>query len=441
MARISRRRLLKISGAGALVARSCGCATMFALGRAPAHAQRAKLHWLRGADFVPASDRLLKTAITAECEKALGIKLTVETVNLTDIQARITSAIQAGAGPDVICAGNNWPQLYAESVADVSDVAEEIGEKQGGYYQVSRAVATVGSKWIAVPWCTIGGRIVYRRSWFEEVGYSEFPQTWEEYRAAGEELKAKGHPLGQTLGHTFGDGPGFWYPYLWSWGGKEIDADGKTVVLNSRETVESVKFAVGFWKDAFDEGGLAWDDSSNNRAFLSGTVSATNNPASIYLEAKLRPNTYLTEKGVPMRDDAMHAPIPRGPGGQFTLPVPFSNVLMSYSKDQKLAKHFVRWVSSKEIFEQWFTSQQGFANGATLDWERDPVWEVDPNMLSFKGIPRTGHLAGYAGTPGRAAAEALTKSTIVDMYAKAVQGVPPETSVRLAHEELTKIYA
>jgi multiple sugar transport system substrate-binding protein len=93
---------------------------------------------------------------------------------------------------------------------------------------------------------------------------------------------------------------------LWSWGGKEIDADGKTVVLHSRETVESVKFAVGFWKDAFDEGGLAWDDSSNNRAFLSGTVSATNNPASIYLEAKLRPDAYLTEKGAPMRDDAMH---------------------------------------------------------------------------------------------------------------------------------------
>jgi hypothetical protein len=32
-----------------------------------------------------------------------------------------------------------------------------------------------------------------------------------------------------------------------------------------------VKFMVAFWKDAHDEGGLAWDDSNNNRAFLSGT--------------------------------------------------------------------------------------------------------------------------------------------------------------------------
>ena len=203
----------------------------------------------------------------------------------------------------------------------------------------------------------------------------------------------------------------------------------------------AVKFMVGFWKDAHDEGGLAWDDSSNNRAFLSGTISATNNGASIYLEAKLKPDTYLTEKGTPMQDDTLHAPIPKGLGGQFTLPVTFSNMLMSYSRNQKPAKDFIRWISSKEIFETWFTSQQGFAGGATLHWETDPVWNLDPIMLPFKDVPRTARLAGHAGPPGRASAEALTKYIIVDMYAKAVQGMAPENSVKSAHEELVKIYA
>ena len=50
---------------------------------------------------------------------------------------------------------------------------------------------------------------------------------------------------------------------------------------------------VDFWKDAHDEGGLAWDDTSNNRAFLAGTISATLNGASIYLLAKGKPDTYL----------------------------------------------------------------------------------------------------------------------------------------------------
>jgi len=120
-----------------------------------------------------------------------------------------------------------------------------------------------------------------RKSWFEEVGYAvdKLPGTWDEYRAAGKKLKAAGHPFGQTAGHTFGDAPSFWYPFLWSFGGREIADDKKTVALDSKETVESVKFAVAFWKDCCDEGGLAWDDSSNNRAFLSGTISSSNNGA------------------------------------------------------------------------------------------------------------------------------------------------------------------
>jgi hypothetical protein len=50
------------------------------------------------------------------------------------LQARITSAIQSGTGADIIHAMHNWPQLYVESLADVSDVADEIGGQQGGRF-------------------------------------------------------------------------------------------------------------------------------------------------------------------------------------------------------------------------------------------------------------------------------------------------------------------
>jgi multiple sugar transport system substrate-binding protein len=63
-----------------------------------------------------------------------------------------------------------------------------------------------------MPWAIIGGMIAYRKSWFEEVGSPEFPDTWEKYREVGKKLKAKGRPIGQTLGHTFGDAPTFAYP-------------------------------------------------------------------------------------------------------------------------------------------------------------------------------------------------------------------------------------
>jgi multiple sugar transport system substrate-binding protein len=441
MARITRRRLLKTSGAGAVAAQTGGLAAILATGRAPAVAQETTVHWLRWADFVPASDVLLKGPITQECQKATGIRLKLETINANDLQSRITSAIQSGTGADIIHTLGNWPQLYAESLADAGDVAEEIGKGQGGYYDVSKLVATVGNKWIGVPWAFVGTLVAYRKSWFDEIGYNTFPETWDALRDAGKKLKAKGRPIGQTAGHTFGDAPQWWYPYLWSWGGKEVEADGKTVALNSRETLESVKFAVGFWKDTCDEGGLAWDDSSNNRAFLAGSISATNNGASIYIEAKRKPEAYQTENGTPMWKDILHARMPKGPGGQFNYAGPHTHMLMGYSKNQKAAKDFLRWMHSKPVFAEWFTSQQGYADGATRDWEKDKVWDADPVMLPFRDIPPFGRLAGYAGPPNRKAAEVVTKYIITDMYAKAIQGMPAEAAVQWAHDEIVKAYA
>src|SRR5246127_4425428 len=177
MARIDRRRLLKLSGAAALAATTGGgLAGILASGRAPAYAQATSIHWLRWSDFVPASDQLLKSKIVPQCEKALGIKLNLEMINANDIQARITAAIQSGSGPDIFYVIGNWPQLYVESLSDVSDIAAEIGGVQGGYYDISKAVATVGQKWIGVPWTTGGGLLTYRKSWFTD----KFPQTWDE---------------------------------------------------------------------------------------------------------------------------------------------------------------------------------------------------------------------------------------------------------------------
>jgi len=441
MSGIQRRRFLQISGVGAVAATTGGLAGVLASGRAPAFGQTQTVHWLRWADFVPASDQLLKSKITEQCQRDLGIKLTVETINANDIQARVTSAIQSGSGPDIFYLLQNWPQLYAQSAVDVSDVAEELGKSQGGFYDICKVVGTVGGKWIGVPFCVGGGLVAYRKSWLAEAGATNgFPKTWDEYRAVGKKLKAAGRPYGQTAGHTFGDAPGWWYPYLWSWGGKEVEADGKTVVLNSKETIESVKFAVPLWKETMDEGGLAWDDTNNNRAFLSGSISATNNGASIYLEAKKKPDAYQTEKGTPMKDDILHADIPGGAGGTFNLPGPFTNMLMKYSKNQDAAKKFMTWVSSKPIFDQWFTSQQGYTAGPTKAWEDHPVWNLDPVLAPFKKIPVTGRLLGYAGPPNQKAAEVQTKYIIVDMYAKAIQGMAAEDAVKWAHGELVKVY-
>jgi multiple sugar transport system substrate-binding protein len=189
-----------------------------------------------------------------------------------------------------------------------------------------------------------------------------------------------------------------------------------------------------------DEGGLAWDDTNNNRAFLSGTIAATLNGASIYIEAKRKPDTYQTEKGTPLHLDIQHAVLPKGPAGQFSYHLPMSNMLMAYSKNQKAAKDFLRWVHSTEGYQAWFNSQQGYSVGATKIWEKDPVWDKDPVMQPFRTAARGAYFPGYKGPADRRAAEVVSKYIITDMYAKAVQGMPAADAVKWAHGEVRKIY-
>src|SRR5438477_10252449 len=178
MSRIKRRSVVKLAGSAAAVA-STGMAGILATGRTPAFAQQKTVHWLKWVDFVPATDQMFNKEMMPAAEKALGMKIKLETVNGNDLQPRITAGIQSGAGPDLVMLFNNHPQLYAASLVDMSDVAEAVGKADGGYYPLVKSNSNDGKNWISMPWTIVGGMIAYRKSWFEEIGSPEFPDTWD----------------------------------------------------------------------------------------------------------------------------------------------------------------------------------------------------------------------------------------------------------------------
>ena len=435
---VNRRTFLKTTGVAVGVAG--GSEGILAARRAPAFAQGTKIHWVRWVDFIPESDVELKRQMP-EASKALGAECVLETINANDLQARITAAIQSGAGADIFNFQYNWAHLYQNAVSDVSDVANELGKTEGGFYEVYPPSCQVNGKWLALPHSIVGNAVAYRKSWLREAGANEFPKTWDEARKVFTALKKKGKPYGQTLGHTFGDAPTFTYTMLWAFGGAETDKTGKKVVLSSAGAVESVKFMQTFWKECCDEGGLAWDDTNNNRAFHAGELSATLNGASIYIVAKRQKDKIKDDKGEPMYTDIGHAPLPAGPSGAYLLFLNQSNALMKYSKNQKLAKDFLRWVHKKENYGKWFATQEGYSVGGTKVWENDPMWaKLDEPLKMFRTAARNTRLFGYAGPSTGKATEAFTKYVITDMYAKGVQGMKAEDAVKWAEGELKKVY-
>jgi len=168
---------------------------------------------------------------------------------------------------------------------------------------------------MGMPWAVIGGcRLPQSRG--STSRRDQVPDTWESYREAAKKAsRPRIIRSRQTLAtpsatrraspiRTCGRG---------RQGG---EADGKTVVINSKETVESVKFMTGSWKDGMDEGGLAWGRAQQQPCVPVAGPSATLNGASIYIESLRKPEQYKTEKGERCHKHPARAPA-QGPAGQF----------------------------------------------------------------------------------------------------------------------------
>jgi multiple sugar transport system substrate-binding protein len=404
----------------------------FVIGKAPALAQTRTLHVLQWSSFVPAAD-VVTDQQAADFGKQAGVKVTIEHVNANDLPARATAAIEGRKGPDILQLNNNYPQLYAGGLEDHNQLIAELGGDK--FYPFIMDAVRVDGVVRGVPYIFGGGANTYRKDIFQKVGIDKLPDTWEEHLAAGKKLKKYGMPIGQTLGHTFGDAPGFAYPLLWSFGGMEVDDKGK-VVLNSKETLAAVEFLKEFWFAACDEGGLAWDDSSNNRAFLAETIACTLNGASIYFVAR-----YTPEKAAPgLADKIGHYLMSRGPAGRFHTVGQFSNCITTYSENKEIARDYIRYCHKKEVFEQFLTTNKGYVNGPLPEWQQHPMWEADPAVTIFRELPQYGRNAGYAGPYNRQSAEVWAKYIIVDMFAKVVKGEPPKSSIAWAEQELKNVY-
>jgi multiple sugar transport system substrate-binding protein len=364
--------------------------------------------------------------------KETGAVVNIEFVNANDVQPKVAAAIQAGQGPDIIGMRENWAHIYQEAEVDVSDVAEEIKKKVGDFYPGLDAYSKVNGKYLAVPHDQGSNAVHWRKSWFKEVGAEKYPATYDEWHAVGKKLKANGHPYGQALGHSFGDPPTWAYPLMWAYGGREVDEQGK-VAINSPETIAAVKAMKDNWAAAYDETGLAWDDTANNRAFLAGTISATNNGASIWWVARKDQAPFFDDIGLDL--------MPAGPKGQFLYGGGDYYAVMKYSKNVDAAKEWVRWTMRDDVFMPWFELSGSYVGGVSAKHDEAAPWDKFPPIAQvFKQFGPKVRTIGWPGPPSQKAGLAWSKYIIVDMFAKACQGDTPEAAVAWAESELKQVY-
>ncbi len=387
---------------------------------------------LQWSSFIPDADPFFKKQIEDGFMKETGAVVNIEFVNANDVQPKTAASIQSGSGPDVIGMRENWAHIYAEAEVDVTDVAEEIKQKYGDFYPGLDSYSKVNGKYMAVPHDQGSNAVHWRKDWFKDVGVEAYPKTYQEWHAAGKKLKDKGQPFGQALGHSFGDPPSWVYPLMWGYGGQEVDANGK-VAINSPETIAAVAEMKRAWTESYDDTGLAWDDSSNNRAFAAETISACLNGASIWWVAKKEQWPFFNDIGLDLN--------PAGPKGRFLFGGGDYYAVMKYSKNVEAAKEFIRWSMRDDVWMPWFELNGSYVGGISVKHDAAAPWNAFPPIAQvFKEFGPAVRTIGYPGPPNAKAGLAWSKYIIVDMFAKACQGDTPEAAVAWAENELKQVY-
>ncbi len=361
--------------------------------------------------------------------KEAGIELTKDSVALDQWDAKLASNAQTKQGADLM-------NLYAQHVAtnenvlmDITDLSNEIGKSVGGWYDGPKSVAVRNGQWKALPAAIYGQYWIYREDLFKQAGVEKWPETYEEFHQAGKKLKAAGTPLGHTLGHAVTDGATHNYSLMWSFGAKEVEADGKTLALDSKEMLDCLTFFQSYYKESLSEKAFGWDETGNNLAYTSGQIAATNNANTIYAG--------LLKNDAGLAGKSTHGTTLKGPGGAFQyMSMQFWGI-PTYAKNVDAAKEYLRAAFYTKNFQTaWTKAGNGYNLPPFPMLETvDEAWPTDAKLASARTLAKTTRLPGSPGPYTGAIGAAQNKFIIIDMFAKVAQGTSPKDAIAFAVKE------
>ncbi len=393
----------------------------------------ASLSMLRWKYFVQAEDDAFVKLIDA-FTKATGVKVTISRESYEDVQPKASVAANTGAGPDLFWGLYSLPHLFPQKCIDVTDVADYLGKKYGGWVESAVKYAKSGQKWIAIPICYSGNLMNYRVSALNKAGFKEFPKTTDAFLEYAKATKKNGTPGGMALGHASGDGNGWVYWCLWAHGGQMVDANDK-VAINSPETVKALEYCKALY-DNMIPGVASWNDAFNNKAFLAEEISWTNNGISIYAAANADP----AKKAIAA--DMNHAYMPVGPVGKPTeLHLMYPILAMTHTKYPQACKALIAFMLEADNFNPWIESAKGYLTHCLNAYDSNPVWTADPKRTVYRDVAKRSLTAGGLGSVGEKAASAIADFVLLDMFAAYATGREnAKGAIKIAERQLQRIY-
>ena len=323
---------------------------------------------------------------------------------------------------------------HASIVAEIQKKVGQYGDlgKKSTYNPKTKKYFGVSDNYVPDP-------VVWRHDLWNGVG--EAPYTWDNVRKAAPKLKAAGHPIGIGQSNELDSNMA-----LIAFGmcfGSFIQDANNNVTLDSKATVDAVKFMVDIYKSGEEDAIFGWNPASNNQYLYSGkggmilnAISATRTPEALKL---------------PFAEDLWIWPIPKGPQGRLGLEhVMGVYSIWKFAKNKEAAQKFIadlainykQATDASQLYNfPSFPGAYPFAairKAAAADTHKPKGKYTILTTIAEKYT----HNIGYPGYSNAAIDELFNKFLIPQMYAQVSQGkMSAQDSVKSTAKQIKAIYA
>ena len=435
--RISRRNLIKTATAGAAALGASALAP--AAARAQGTGKKKTLKICQWNHFVPGYDKWFNNQYIKEWGQKNDTDVIVDNIGIPAINSTAAAEVAAKKGHDLFMFLSPRA-VYEEDVIDHRELYEECERKYGK--PIDLAVKSTYNpktkRYFGFSDSYVPDPINYRGDLWDEIGMK--PDSWDEIRTGGKKIKDKtGIPVGIGQSAEL-DTAMAMRAVLYAHGASEQDAEGR-LILNSKQTLEAVKFVKALYTETMTPEVLAWDPSSNNRAMIAGKTSLVLNAISITREAE--------NKSLPIADKILLAKAAKGPVRRMGLEhVMNVYVIWKFADNKEGAKKFL--VDYVGNFHRAFEASEFY---------NFPCWPKQvPDLAKMLAADSKGKPSGKytvlgdalewatnVGYPGYANAgidEIFSTWVINTMFAQASTGAAsPEDAIKEAEAKCKQIWA
>jgi multiple sugar transport system substrate-binding protein len=432
---LTRRDVLKQAGTLAALATTAP----WWLGRRAHAARREKLIVWSQAALAPQVDKLLKEQCYAYIKQA-GVKeneLAYVEMGSPQWLPKMVAALEAGNPPDVARFGSAQVSLYRAQghLLEVTDIVEQMQKAAGGFFPVSLSAVMYKGKAYGVPQSVSPWPLVTRMDILEAAKVDP-PKTWDEFVEVCKKLQKPPRltGFGMCLG-LYSDTDNNVMNMIWNYGGKLIEADNKTIALNSPGTVQAVKLMADMYHKhrIIPKGSVSWDNQGNNKAYQSRQVIFVLNPSSIY--------AHLAESDKELYEVTGMLPIPAGPAGAIEELTTAEWMVFKHTPYPEVAKGLVQYYMEPENLRVVMEEGDGRWGPPYKGMYESDFWKR-PTFQHWRVMLDRGRQFASPGSMTAASGEVLATSVLARMMHRVlVESWEAEKAVEEAHKKVVEIYA